>query len=124
MTPLKPYLIRSIYEWIVDNDMTPYLLVNAEHPYAVLPEGFVEDGQMVLNVRPAAVQNLSLGDEDVEFNARFSGRPMHVIAPVAAILAVYAKENGRGMVFDPSDEDDTPPEPKPTSKKPQLRIVK
>lgn len=125
MTPLKPYFIRSLYEWIVDNDMTPYLLVDAAHPYAVLPEAFIENGQIVLNVRPAAIQNLSLGDEDIEFNARFSGRPMHVIAPVSAILAIYAKENGRGMVFDPDEEEDSPPvDKKPVSKKPQLRIVK
>jgi len=126
MTSLKPYFIRSIYEWIVDNDMTPYLLVNAEHPEAVLPEGFIDDRQMVLNVRPAAVQNLSLGNEDIEFNARFSGRPMHIIAPVSAILAIYAKENGRGMVFDPDEEeeDTPPPESKTIKKRPQLRIVK
>lgn len=127
MTSLKPYFIRSIYEWIVDNDMTPYLLVNAEHPEAVLPQDFVENGQIVLNVRPAAVQGLQLGNVDVEFDARFSGRPMHIIAPVNAVLAIYAKENGRGMVFDPNEEeeDDTPPpEKKPVSKRPQLRIVK
>ncbi len=127
MTSLKPYLIRSLYEWIVDNDMTPHLLVNAEHPDAVLPEAFIENNQIVLNVRPAAVQNLLLGDDDIEFNARFSGRPMHIVAPVSAILAVYAQENGQGMVFDPSDEvkDDTSSkDKKPTNKRPQLRIVK
>lgn len=127
MTPLKPYLIRSIYEWIVDNDLTPHLLVDATHPAALVPEAFVEDGKIVLNVRPAAIQNLHLGDEDIEFNARFSGRPLHIIAPVAAVLAIYAKENGRGMVFDSHDEDsdDTqPPTKKPPAKRPQLRIVK
>ncbi len=127
MTSLKPYLIRSLYEWIVDNDMTPYLLVNAEHPDAVLPEAFIENNQIVLNVRPAAVQNLLLGDDEVEFNARFSGKPMHVIAPVNAILAVYAQENGQGMVFDPNEEaenDAFSENKKPTNKRPQLRIVK
>jgi len=127
MTSLKPYLIRSLYEWIVDNDMTPHLLVNAEHPSAVLPEAFIENNQIVLNVRPAAVQNLLLGDDDIEFNARFSGRPMHIIAPVSAILAVYAQENGQGMVFDPSEEvenDTSSEDKKPTNKRPQLRIVK
>jgi stringent starvation protein B len=129
MTPLKPYLIRSIYEWIVDNDLTPHLLVDATHPAALVPVAFVEDGKIVLNIRPAAVQNLYLGDEDIEFNARFSGRPLQVIAPVAAVLAIYAKENGRGMVFDSRDEEDgdnnTPPPPtKPPVKRPQLRIVK
>ena len=127
MTSLKPYLIRSLYEWIVDNNMTPHLLVNAEHPDAVLPEAFIENNQIVLNVRPAAVQNLLLGDDDVEFNARFSGRSMHIIAPISAILAVYAQENGQGMVFDPSEEAENETalkDKKPTNKRPQLRIVK
>lgn len=125
MTSLKPYLIRSVYEWIVDNEMTPYLLVNAEHPDAVLPEVFIKDNQIILNVRPAAVQNLLLGDDDIEFNARFSGKPMHVIAPVNAILAIYAQENGQGMVFDAKKDDNTSPDDeKPTHKRPQLRIVK
>ncbi len=126
MTPLKPYLIRSIYEWIVDNDLTPHLLVDATHPYAQVPEAFIDNGQIVLNIRPAAVQALSLGNEDIEFNARFSGRPMHIIAPVAAVLAIYAKENGRGMSFDKEeDNDDTPPPPvKKPSARPQLRVVK
>lgn len=127
MTSLKPYLIRSLYEWIVDNDMTPHLLVNAEHPSAVLPEAFIENNQIILNVRPAAVQNLLLGDDDIEFNARFSGRPMHIVAPVSAVLAIYAQENGQGMVFDPSEEGENETsleDKKPTNKRPQLRIVK
>jgi stringent starvation protein B len=128
MTSLKPYLVRSVYEWIVDNDLTPYLLVDASHPDALLPEAFIEEGRIVLNIRPAAVQSLLLGNKDIEFNARFSGRPMHVVVPVKAILAVYAKENGRGMVFDDEndDSDDTPPPSKkpPIPSRPQLRIVK
>lgn len=127
MTPLKPYLIRSIYEWIVDNDLTPHLLANAEHPGVSLPMEFVEDGRIVLNIRPQAVQGLSLGNDEIQFNARFSGKPMRIVAPIQAILAIYAKENGRGMVFDPEEmDDDTPPpsEPDPKPKKPQLRVVK
>lgn len=127
MTSLKPYLIRSIYEWIVDNDLTPHLLVDATHPDALLPEAFIEEGRIVLNIRPAAVQSLLLGNEDIEFNARFSGRPMHIVTPVRAVLAIYAKENGRGMVFDnEEDNDDIPPPSKkpPTPSRPQLRIVK
>ncbi|MDQ7091426.1 MAG: ClpXP protease specificity-enhancing factor [Methylococcales bacterium] len=127
MTPLKPYLIRGLYDWILDNEMTPYLLVNAEHPDARLPEEFIENNQIVLNIRPAAIQNLSLGDDDIEFHARFSGQPMHVVAPVSAILAIYAQENGQGMVFEPSDEPDDDSfseDKKPSVKRPQLRIVK
>jgi stringent starvation protein B len=126
MTSLKPYLIRSIYEWILDNDLTPHLLVDATHPDALLPEAFIEDGKIVLNVRPAAIQGLLLGNESIEFNARFSGRSQLIVAPVAAVLAIYAKENGRGMVFDNNDEDDndTPPPSKKPPARPQLRIVK
>jgi len=127
MTPLKPYLIRSIYEWITDNNLTPHLLVNAEYPGVNLPMDFVEDGRIVLNVRPEAIQGLMLGNDEIQFNARFSGKPMRINAPIQAILAIYAKENGRGMVFDPEDIDDTPPPPEPETKapqKPQLRVVK
>jgi stringent starvation protein B len=128
MTSLKPYLIRSVYEWIVDNDLTPHLLVDATHPYARVPEGYIEDGKIVLNIRPAAVHGLLLGNVDIEFNARFSGRPTHLLVPVEAVMAIYAKENGRGMVFDKShdeadEDDDMPPTPKPPSR-PQLRVVK
>jgi len=111
MTSLKPYLIRSIYEWIIDNDLTPHLLVDAENDQAQLPQQFIEDGKIVLNIRPQAVQGLTLGNEEIQFNARFSGKPMHIVAPIAAIMAIYAKENGKGMIFDQEDEesDKTPP---------------
>ncbi|WP_150046193.1 MULTISPECIES: ClpXP protease specificity-enhancing factor [Methylomonas] len=126
MTPLKPYLIRSIYEWINDNQLTPYLLVNAEFPGVNVPNEFVENGRIVLNIRPQAIQGLALGNDEIEFNARFSGKAMRINAPIQAVLAIYAKENGRGMVFDPDDhESDPPPEPEnEPPKKPQLRIVK
>jgi stringent starvation protein B len=129
MTSLKPYLIRSIYDWILDNNLTPYLLVDAENNNAVLPMQFVDDGKIVLNIRPQAVEALFLGNDTVEFNARFSGKPMHVIAPIAAIMAIYAKENGKGMVFNPDDEEehDAPPPPEktpPPSKPSFLRVVK
>ncbi|MDD2738154.1 MAG: ClpXP protease specificity-enhancing factor [Methylomonas lenta] len=128
MTPLKPYLIRSIYEWITDNSLTPHLLVNAEYPGVNLPLDFVEDGRIVLNIRAEAVQSLALGNDEIEFNARFSGKPMRINAPIQAILAIYAKENGRGMVFDPEETDeDNPPPNEPESKppqRPQLRVVK
>jgi stringent starvation protein B len=125
MTPLKPYLIRSIYDWIVDNKLTPYLLVDAENKNASLPQQFIEDNKIVLNIRPEAIQGLSLGNDDIQFSARFSGKPMHIIAPIASVLAIYAKENGKGMVFDleDNDGDETPPEHRPPTK-PSLRVVK
>lgn len=128
MTPLKPYLIRSIYEWITDNNLTPHLLVNAEYPGVNLPNDFVEDGRIVLNIRPEAIQGLVLDNDEIQFNARFSGKPMRINAPVPAVLAIYAKENGRGMVFDPEEVDEDQPEPpEPDNKppqRPQLRVVK
>jgi stringent starvation protein B len=125
MTSLKPYLIRSIYEWIIDNNLTPHLLVDAQNNSAVLPTEFIEDGKIVLNIRPEAIQGLSLGNEEIEFNARFSGKPLHIVAPMIAVLAIYAKENGKGMIFDQEDNDgeEPPPAKKPTAK-PNLRIVK
>lgn len=125
MTSLKPYLIRSIYEWIIDNELTPHLLVDAENPDAILPKNFIENGKIVLNMRPEAIQDLTLGNEEIQFNARFSGNPMRIIAPTTAVLAIYAKENGKGMVFDPEEtDDDTPPPSETKHTKPQLRVVK
>jgi len=125
MTSLKPYLIRSIYECIIDNNLTPYLLVDAENENACLPQEFIEDKKIVLNIRPQAIQGLSLGNDEIHFSARFSGKPMQIVAPVVAVMAIYAKENGKGMVFDleDNDGDETPPEKKPPSK-PTLRVIK
>jgi len=133
MTSSRPYLLRAIYEWIVDNGLTPYLLVNADYPGVRVPVEHINNGKIILNVAPEAVQSLDLGTADVSFNARFGGRPMNLFFPVAAVLAIYARENGRGMVF--SDSDDSPPpspsEPgkgdKPEKGKPAqpaLRVVK
>ncbi|MGR9114981.1 MAG: ClpXP protease specificity-enhancing factor [Gammaproteobacteria bacterium] len=124
MTSLKPYLIRSIYEWILDNELTPHLLVDAEVAEATLPLDFVEDGKIVLNVRPEAIQGLTMGNEEIEFNARFSGKPMHVVVPVKGVMAIYARENGKGMIFDQEDNEGNEPPPEKTSSKPQLRVVK
>ena len=125
MTSLKHYLIRSIYDWIIDNDLTPHLLVDAENNQAILPQQFIEDGKIVLNIRPQAIQRLTLGNEEIQFNARFSGRPMSIVVPITAVMAIYAKENGKGMIFDQEDEesDKTPPENKPPTR-PTLRVVK
>ena len=121
MTSLKPYLIRSINEWIIDNGFTPHILVDAEADNATLPLAFSQDGKIVLNITPEAVQGLALGNEYIEFNARFSGKPMHIIVPVVAVLAIYAKENGKGMIFDQNEDGENPP---PPEDKPKLRIVK
>lgn len=129
MTPLKPYLIRAIYEWILDNNLTPHLLVDANNPTAVLPMQFVQEGRIILNIRPAAIDALSLGDDAIEFNTRFSGKSTYIYVPVTAVLAIYAKENGKGMVFEVEESQNDeplppPPEPPKTKAKPALRVVK
>jgi stringent starvation protein B len=126
MTSLKPYLIRAVYEWIIDNDFTPYVLVNAANNHGNLPDEFVDDGKIVLNIRPQAVEALSLGNESIEFNARFNGVPMNIIVSIKAVMAIYAFENGKGLVFDQEDaeDNDMPPDEPKTPTKPTLRIVK
>jgi stringent starvation protein B len=131
MTSSRPYLLRAIYEWIVDNNMTPYLLVDATAEAIQVPNEHVNNGKIILNISPAAVMGLDLGAEAVSFNARFSGKPMFVNVPMKAVLAIYSKENGRGMVFT-EDNDGGSPEPggsgpgsgSKESKQPTLRVVK
>lgn len=104
MNSSRPYLVRALHEWIVDNQCTPHLLVISEYLGANLPAGFAQDGQIVLNVSPSAVRYLQMDNEAVSFEARFGGVPFQVYIPSAAILAIYAKENGQGMFFDPDIE--------------------
>ena len=100
MTSSQPYLIRAVYEWLLDNGLTPYLAVNALLPGVEVPERHIEDGKIILNVSPRAVSGLVMNNDEVEFDARFSGIPQHIYVPVHAVSAIYAYENGRGMVFD------------------------
>ena len=106
MNSSRPYLLRAIYQWIVDNDCTPHLLVNAWADGVQIPMDYVENDKIVLNVGPAAAHRIELGDEAVTFDARFGGRPMSVVAPIAAVLAIYARENGQGMLFTEDDGSD------------------
>lgn len=99
MTSTKPYLIRAIYDWILDNAMTPHLVVDVRYPGVQAPKEFVEDGRLVLNLSPSAVRGLVLGNEQVEFNARFGGVARDVFFPVEAVLGIFTRENGQGMVF-------------------------
>jgi len=124
MTPSRPYLIRALYEWILDNGMTPYVLVDVADERVVVPQQYVENGRIVLNINPSAVQNLQLGNELVELDARFSGQPMHVSVPVMSVMAIYARENGKGMVFTEEDGGGDEPPPEPEEKRPTLRVVK
>jgi stringent starvation protein B len=127
MTLSRPYLLRAIHEWIVDNNLTPHILVDAGYEGAVVPRQFVEDGKIVFNIGPSAVKSLQLRNDAVEFEARFGGSPMHVHLPILAVLAIYARENGKGMIF--TEEDGTTPPPPEDAgpdkgKRPSLRVVK
>lgn len=128
MTSSRPYLVRALYDWIVDNDLTPYLVVNARAEGVSVPQQYVnKDGQIILNIAPRAVSGMQLGNQAIEFSARFGGIPTNIYIPVYAVMGVYARENGQGMMFDP----ETPPSPSPDDsgdsggdKRPSLRIVK
>jgi len=126
----RPYLIRALFEWLVDNDLTPHLLVEVGRDDVLVPTNYVEEGRIVLNVSPSAVQNLSLGNDYITFNARFGGQPMDVVVPPEAVLGIYARENGRGMLFpDDQAEDatmlpDDDPDPVPPKPRPKLKVVK
>ncbi|KXS38821.1 MAG: stringent starvation protein B [Halomonadaceae bacterium T82-2] len=99
MQSSRPYLARALYEWLLDNDHTPYIVVDAEHDGVQVPSQFVQNGQIVLNVAPSAVRELHMANDAITFNARFGGQPMQVIVPCEALIALYARENGVGMVF-------------------------
>lgn len=127
MTPNRPYLLRALYEWIGDNDMTPHILVDAGFPGVDVPQQAVQKGKVILNIDPAAVRELNLGNEWLTFSARFSGRSSNVVVPVEAVLAIYAKENGQGMMFareDGPDSPDGPGDDPGSPKRPRLTVVK
>lgn len=105
MTSNQPYLLRAFCDWIVDNGLTPYIVVDADLPGVEVPRQFVKDGQIVLNVSPSACVNLNVGLEGVAFQARFSGQPMQVFVPSIAVSAIYARENGAGTVFTHTPEE-------------------
>ena len=103
MTSTKPYLVRAIYEWILDNHMTPHILVDARYPGTRVPAEFVENGQIVLNIGPTAVQGLVVGNDWVRFSARFGGVSRNLEFPCEAVLGIFSRENHQGMVFPPAD---------------------
>jgi stringent starvation protein B len=131
MTSNRPYLVRALYEWITDNNLTPHLLVNAELAGVDVPRQYVHEGRIVLNINPYAVRGLQLGNDWIEFSARFGGVSHLIHIPTAAVMAIYARENGQGMVFgeEPGDGgggdggDDAPTTPQ-SGKKPTLKVVK
>jgi len=128
MTSQKPYLIRAIYDWLLDNQLTPYLLVNTLIDGVKVPEDFINENKIVLNIAPDAVQHFQADNHWITFSARFAGKAMELFIPIEAVLGVYGKENNQGMFF--SEEDSVPPSPPtppsdiPSSGRPSLKIVK
>lgn len=101
LTARRPYLLRAFYDWLLDNQLTPHLVVDIHLPGVIVPLEYARDGQIVLNIAPRAVGNLELGNDQVTFNARFGGVPRQVKVPLAAVMAIYARENGAGTMFEP-----------------------
>ena len=128
MTPSRPYIMRALYEWIVDNNCTPYVLVDATVADVMVPQQYVKDGQIVLNISPGAVIELNIGNDSMAFNGRFGGVATDIYVPIAAVVGIYARENGQGMVFEPEEStgppDEPPPDPIKPDGRPSLKIVK
>jgi len=114
MNSSRPYIMRALYEWIVENGLTPYVLVEVSRPGVIVPQQFVKDNQIVLNISPDAVVDLNISNEAVVFNGRFGGVATDIFVPISAVAGIYARENGQGMVFDPEEPE----------KRPSLKIVK
>ena len=147
MTSSRSYIARALYEWILDNNCTPYILVDAMRHGVEVPREFVRDGQIVLNISPAAVRALVIDNEIITFDGRFGGEALTITVPVEALMAIYARENGQGMVFEAAGEPEAeegpfieevsdsnpsgsePEEPDPTTRpprtgRPNLKVIK
>ncbi len=127
MTSNRPYLVRALNEWILDNQLTPFLLVDASVKGVEVPEQHIKDGKIILNITPSAVQEIAFENEWIYFSARFGGRPFMINIPISAVLAIYAKENGRGIMFTEEESlavDTAEVEQKESSKKPVLTVIK
>ena len=143
MTSSQPYLVRAIYEWIVDNELTPYLLVDASREGVEVPESYMNDQhQIILNISPNATRELQMNNDEITFNARFNGQARYITVPTYSVQAIYAKENGQGMMFNDNEKPSGPGsndksgkttdpknkpsdgKDKPVSKRPTLKVVK
>ena len=127
MTSSKPYLIRALYEWILDNGATPHILVDATGDQLIIPPGIASDGKVVLNLSPQAVENLEMANDHVSFSARFNGVAEDIYCPIGSLMAIYARESGEGMMFPPDDgesADSGTAEDKDKPKGPTLKVIK
>jgi stringent starvation protein B len=128
MTSSKPYLVRALYDWILDNDNTPYILVDTGSEQLQIPPGISSDGKVVLNLAPAAIQNLEMTNDYVSFSARFNGVADQIFVPIGSLLAIYARENGEGMMFPAEEGDDSADagegEDRPKPGTPNLKVIK
>lgn len=128
----RPYLIRALYEWLLDNNCTPYILVDVNVAQVKVPNGFAKDGEIVLNLSPSAVKHLLMDNKAISFEGRFGGIVQCPYIPIAAVKAIFAKENNCGMFFEDDPlltelnvENNQPEDPPPSPPhKPKLRIVK
>lgn len=103
LSPNRPYLLRAYYEWLMDNELTPHVVIDAYVPNTMVPQQYVKDGQIVLNIASSAVSDLVISNESIEFSARFGGVLQQLFLPMASVIAIYARENGAGTVFDLED---------------------
>lgn len=119
LTSNRPYLLRAIYEWLVDNNCTPHLVVFAKAPGVVVPQQYIDkNGQIILNVAPSAVKDLFMTNDSVSFNARFNGVVNNITVPNGAVMGIYARENGQGMMFEYEAPSEPPEPPAPAPEKP------
>lgn len=126
---IRPYLIRALHQWAMDSGLTPQIAVDATVAGVQVPAGYVRDGQIVLNLHPQSVHQLEIGNDTISCFARFGGNSEPVVVPVRAVLAIYARENGRGIQFPPEEGGVEPPptstaEPTASKKGPHLKVVK
>lgn len=126
---IRPYLIRALHQWAMDSGLTPQIAVDATVAGVQVPAGYVRDGQIVLNLHPQSVHQLEIGNDTISCFARFGGKSEPVVVPVRAVLAIYARENGRGIQFPPEEGGVEPPptstaEPATPKKGPRLKVVK
>ena len=126
MNSSKPYLLRALYEWILDNDTTPYILVDTSCDQVLIPSGIASDGKVVLNLAPQAIENLQMTNDYLSFSARFNGVAEDIYCPIDSLLAIYARENGEGMMFpeESTESEDSSSTGTGSAKAPTLKVIK